>query len=197
MQWIFAGLGNPGSEYENTRHNVGRDVVLALAKKEAFTEWKDDKKTRSRVLKGELYGAKVTFLLPDTFMNRSGAALAPFGTSKKQIAQIVVVHDDLDLPLGTVKMSFGSGAGGHKGVESIQKALKTKDFVRVRIGISPSTPKGKTKKPDAEKVPDFVLGVFRAPEKEKVKAVQKKIFEGLELLLTSSLGAAMTKTNAQ
>lgn len=184
MQWILVGLGNPGAEYDNTRHNIGRDFLRALAKKEGLKEWKEDAKVHGHSAKMELFGAKALLLLPDTYMNSSGKALTTLVTSKKQAEQLVVVQDELDLPLGSVKIAFGSGAGGHRGVDSIQKALKTKDFIRIRIGISGATASGKLKKPDSEKVVDFVLGKFKPTEEEKLKKVRKVVFEAIELMLT-------------
>ncbi len=176
MQWIVAGLGNPGVEYDDTRHNVGRDFLRAVEKK---------------------IPKKIKIVLPDTYMNNSGAAFKKLVTSKKAAESLVVLHDELDLPLGVVKFSFGSGAGGHRGVESIQKAIKTKDFVRIRIGISPSTPSGKIKKPDAEKVVDFVLGKFKPKEVEKLKKVRKTVADALELLFEEGLDKARTEINSR
>jgi PTH1 family peptidyl-tRNA hydrolase len=176
MQWIVAGLGNPGSEYDGTRHNVGRDFLRALEKK---------------------IPKKIKIILPDTYMNDSGAAFKKIITSKKAAESLVVLHDELDLPLGVVKFSFGSGAGGHRGVLSIQQALKTKDFIRIRIGISPATPSGKIKKPDAEKTVDFVLGTFKPTEVVKLKKVQKTVADALELLFTEGLDKARTQINSR
>lgn len=184
MQWIIAGLGNPGKEFDNTRHNIGRDFLIALAKKEKAGEWKDDKKIHGQSLKGELFGKKALLVLPDTYMNHSGKAFVSVVGSKKQAEQLIVVQDELDLPLGTVKIAFGSSAGGHRGIDSIQKALKTKDFVRIRVGISPSTASGKIKKPDSKKVVDFVLGKFKPSEEDTLKKMRKTVFEAIELILT-------------
>lgn len=175
MNWIVAGLGNPGAEYTGTRHNVGRDFLEALAEK---------------------LPPKTKVVLPDVYMNNSGAALKKLVTSAKAAERLAVLHDDLDLPLGKVKLSFGSGAGGHNGVKSIQTALKTKDFVRIRIGISPATPSGKLKKVDSEKVVDFVLGTFRPPEREKLKKVRKTVARALELLVTEGKEAAMLEIHS-
>ncbi len=197
MQWIIAGLGNPGSEYNGTRHNVGRDFLLALAKKESDSDWKDDKKLHGQSQKAELFGKVALLVLPDTYMNNSGKAFVSIVGSKKQAEQFIVLQDELDLPLGVVRISFGSSAGGHRGVDSIQKALKTKDFVRIRIGISPSTPKGKIKKPDGEKVVDFVLGKFKTTEEDKLKKVRKAVFEAIELLVTDGREAATMHTHTK
>jgi PTH1 family peptidyl-tRNA hydrolase len=183
MQWIIAGLGNPDAGYTGTRHNTGRDFLMAIAKKEGAGEWKDDKKIKAQIIKGELFGKKTTLLLPETYMNNSGLSFKTLVGSKKQAEQLVVLQDELDLPLGRVKISFGSSAGGHRGIDSVQKALKTKDFVRIRIGISPSTPSGKLKKPDAEKTVDFVLGKFKPAEEEKLKKARKLVAEALKDLL--------------
>jgi PTH1 family peptidyl-tRNA hydrolase len=184
MHWIFVGLGNPGSEYDGTRHNIGRDFLLSIAKKEGVEKWKEDVKLHSLTAKGELFGKKATMVLPDTYMNNSGSALKSLVVSKKAAESLVVLQDELDMPLGRIKLSYGSSAGGHKGVDSIQRALKTKDFIRIRIGISPSTPSGKLKKPDSSDVTDFVLGKFKPAEQEKLKKMQKLVAEAMELLLT-------------
>jgi peptidyl-tRNA hydrolase, PTH1 family len=197
MQWLIAGLGNPGGEYDGTRHNVGRDFLIALAKKEGAGEWKEDKKIHGQSLKGELFGKKTLLVLPDTYMNNSGRAFVSLVGSKKQAEQLVVLQDELDLPLGVVKIAFGSSAGGHRGVDSIQRALKTKDFVRIRIGISPSTASGKIKKPDSKDVNDFVLGRFKPSEEEKLKKVRKTVFEALELMLTEGREVATMKVHTK
>ena len=197
MQWIIAGLGNPDSEYSGTRHNTGRDFLAAIAKKEKLGEWKDDKKLKAQVLKGELFGAKATLLLPETYMNNSGLSFKTLVGSKKQAEQLIVLQDELDLPLGRVKISFGSSAGGHNGVASVQKAIKTKDFVRIRIGISPSTPSGKLKKPDAEKIVPFVLGKFKPAEEDKLKVARKLVAEALKDLLIDGREAATMRLHSK
>lgn len=195
--WTIVGLGNPDLEYEGTRHNAGRDFLEAVAKKNSLSDWKKDKLKTALVAKGELYEEKAVLVLPETFMNNSGKAVRRFVGSVKAAAKLVVLHDDLDMPLGRVKISFGSGSGGHRGVESIQKAIHTKDFIRVRIGISPSTPSGKLKKPDSEKIIDFVLGKFKPTEADKLKKSQKLVEEGIKLLLTEGLGKTMTVINTK
>ncbi len=184
MAWTLVGLGNPGEEYVGTRHNVGRDFLQTILKKEGIDTWKDDKKLRSLTVKGDFFGTKVFAVLPETFMNNSGGALKPLIDTKKKLETLAVLQDDLDLPLGKIKISFGSGSGGHRGIESLQKALKSKDFVRIKIGISPSTSSGKLRKPDSAKITDFVIGKFRKPEEETLKKVRKIVGEALELLVT-------------
>jgi PTH1 family peptidyl-tRNA hydrolase len=176
MSWILVGLGNPGKEYAGTRHNVGREFLEALS--------------------GKL-PKKAKVVLPDVYMNNSGVALKNIATSRAQLQKLVVLHDELDLPLGRVKISFGGSAAGHNGVKSVQKALKSEEFVRIRIGISGATPKGKLKRPAPEKIGDYVLAKFKAAELTKLKAVRKTVAEALELLMEEGLERAMTETNAR
>ena len=197
MALIIVGLGNPGEEYVHTRHNVGRDLLVAIAKKEGIDMWKHDKSLRSLVAKGDFFGDAARLILPETYMNNSGGAVKPLIDSKKKLEKLVVIHDDLDLPLGKVKVSVGSGAGGHRGVASIQKALKSKDFARIRIGICPATPSGKPKKPDARKVVDFVIGKFKKPEEETLKKVKKMVSEALEHFADGGVARAMNVINAR
>jgi PTH1 family peptidyl-tRNA hydrolase len=195
--YTIVGLGNPDPQYQGTRHNIGRDFVMHIAKKNGITEWKKDKLKQSQTAKGDVAGEKVTFVLPETYMNDSGKAVRHFIASIKAAAKLIVLQDELDMPLGRIKLSFGSGAGGHKGIESIQRLIKTKDFVRIRIGISPSTPMGKLKKPDSEDVVTFVLGTFKPSEEEKLKKVRKAVEEAVETLLDEDLGKAMTIVNSK
>jgi PTH1 family peptidyl-tRNA hydrolase len=176
MSWIIAGLGNPDTQYDGTRHNVGRDFVAHL---------QDKLPKKAKVLDLNVY------------MNSSGGPIKKAVTSKKAAEQLVVVHDELDLPLGRVKISFGSSAGGHNGVKSIEKALKTKEYVRIRVGISGSTPSGKLKRPSPEKITDFVLGKFKPAEAEKLKKARKLVGEALALLLTEGKERAMTEINSR
>src|SRR3989344_5696434 len=110
---LVVGLGNPGEEYENTRHNTGRIMVEMIEKKIA--------------------GSKIKFVLPDTFMNNSGKAVASLIKTKKDLADLVVIYDDIDLPLGKIKISFNRSAGGHNGLGSVIKALKSEEFLRIRV----------------------------------------------------------------
>jgi len=193
MSFIIVGLGNPGQEYEETRHNAGRMAVELLS-----DDWSDDKKTRSLVSKAKIGKKPVALLLPETFMNKSGEALKPLVKSVKVAAELVVIHDDLDLPLGRVKMTFARGAGGHRGVESVKRAVKTDKFYQIKIGISPATPKGKIKKPQGEeKVQKFILSKFKPDELKILKKVNQKIAAGLELLLNKSPEAAMNELNTK
>ena len=116
--------------------------------------------------------------------------------SVKAAERLAVVYDDLDLPLGKIKISFGRGSGGHKGVESITRALKTKDFVRIRVGVAKATAKGVAKKlQDEDKVIDFILGSIRKPDMDELKKVFSTIDEALETIVTEGRERAMNKFN--
>ena len=157
MSYVIVGLGNPGDEYIGTRHNTGRMLVEAFAKKQGCNDFNFDKRANALVSEGKIKREKFTLVLPDTFMNKSGNAVAQFVKSKKAAEQLVVIHDDLDLPLGRIKLSFNRGSGGHRGVESVKRTLKTEAFIRMRIGISKDAGKGKVKKPVGEDaVGDFI-----------------------------------------
>jgi|SRR3989344_5908179 len=153
---LIIGLGNPGKKYENTRHNVGHMFIDEL----------ENKKLGGFIL------AKT-----ETFMNLSGQSVKSLYTKYKirDTRYIVVVHDDIDLPIGEFKIQQGRGAAGHKGVQSIINELGTKDFWRIRIGICP-----KDGKP--ENVENFVLQKFSKGEKEILKGVIKKIINDISLM---------------
>lgn len=190
------GLGNPGEEYEETRHNTGRMAVDFFHRAEKFPEWKIDKKSKSLISKGKIGKTEVLLIKPETFMNKSGISAASFVTSVKKARDLIVVYDDLDLPLGKMKISFNRGAGGHRGIESIERSLKTREFGRLRIGISSQTPGGKLKKPQGEKaVVDFILGKFRKSEGDDLKKVFKNASHALQMIISEGLEKAMGEYN--
>jgi PTH1 family peptidyl-tRNA hydrolase len=199
--FYIVGLGNPGEEYEKSRHNIGRMSVSSFAKGKDFSEFENDKKSKSLLSKGIVGKEKVFLVLPETFMNKSGTAISAFvkpkdPKSKKGIENVVVVYDDLDLPVGTMKISYNKGTGGHRGLESIVKALKTKEFARIRIGVSSTTASGKIKKPiGEEKVLDFILGKVKDSEMVELKKVFKKVNEALEIIITEGRERAMNIYN--
>ena len=196
MTWIIVGLGNPGEEYEGTRHNTGRMALEQFAKDSDFSDWKQDSKTKATTAKGTVGKTLAVAVLPDTFMNKSGNAVLKFVKSVKAAERMVVVYDDLDLALGTMKISFDRGSGGHKGIESIARAVKTKKFTRVRIGISPSTAAGKIKKPmGEEEVSEFILARFKQSELSELKAIFKKASEAVACIIAEGPMIGMNKFN--
>ncbi len=197
MAHVIIGLGNPEASYAKTRHNAGRMVVELLAKKEAFPEFVFRKASHAFVSEAILEGEKTTLVLPEVAMNLSGNTARSFIKSVKGAQKLLVVRDDLDLPLGTIKMTgYGRGAGGHKGVESIMRALKTKDFVQMKIGISNATPKGTLKKPNTEeKVIAHVLGVFSPKEEEILKTTLARAALAARAFVTEGLEKSMQLAN--
>ncbi len=195
MTYIIVGLGNPGEEYAGTRHSTGRMLVEWLGKS-YDAEWKTDKKLNAQTSKVTLGTSKVTLLLPDTFMNLSGKAVKPLVGSLKAAEKLLVVYDDLDLPFGTNKISFNRSSGGHKGLESIIKALKTEKFARIRVGISPTTPSGKIRKPQGEEnVTKVILGKFKPEELAVLKKLSKKVNLAVETFVSGNLQKAMSEFN--
>lgn len=195
MAYTIVGLGNPGGEYTNTKHNVGRMVVSALGDLHDI-ELKEHKASTSELGKGDIEGEKVTLQNPNTFMNKSGSAVSKVVKSVKAAEKLIVIYDELDLPLGKIKLSFGGGSGGHKGVESIARALKTKDFIRVRIGISNATPTGKLKKPKGEeKVVKYLMSDF-GKDKTVWNKMKKKGIEAVELILREGRVKAQNEVNS-
>lgn len=193
---LIVGLGNPGKEYENTRHNAGRIILEKIAKANDFSDWKNDMKLKSLRTKGELGSEKVEFLLPNTFMNNSGNAVAPIIDNVKKLKNLIVVYDDLDLPLGSLKISYNRSSGGHNGLESVIKRVKSREFIRIRIGVSPSTPTGKFRKPKGEEaVLKFLLGTFKEDELKIIKSISKKVTEIITMVSAEGKDKAMTLFN--
>lgn len=172
--YIIVGLGNPKEEYALTRHNAGRMAADFVGEKVS----------------------KIKVFVPDTFMNKTGGAVAKVVKSNKAAEKLIVIYDDLDLPLGVLKISYNRSSGGHRGVESIIKALKTREFIRIRIGVSPTTPSGKLKKPKGEAdVEKFILSEFKKSEMEILKKVFKKVAEAVETIVEEGKEVAMMRFN--
>ncbi len=198
MALVIVGLGNPGKEYEKTRHNAGRAAVELIAKNNDFDEFVFNKTSNALVSKGAIEGENATLALPETMMNLSGKAVAAFVKSPKAAKNLLVIHDDLDLPVGTIKMVFGRGSGGHKGVESIMRSIKTKDFARIRIGVAPAGKKNQAKKlKDEEKVIKLVIGKWKPAEEAAVKKSLKKAAEAVRLFATEGIDVATQFANTR
>lgn len=177
---LIVGLGNPDKEYEKTRHNVGFMAIDAFVGKE---KWNQSKKSKILYYKcGE-----VELIKPQTFMNLSGQAVA-YAAKKHNLAsnEILVIHDDIDLDLGKIKLSFNSGSAGNKGVQSIINHLKTKEFWRLRIGIGP-------KRGDASK---FVLKRFSRLQQPKLKKTIKQAIQAIEQIIADGPEKTQNEVNA-
>jgi len=160
---IIVGLGNPGEKYKNTRHNVGFQAINELAKENNFPEFKLSKKFNALVSEKE----NIVLVKPQTFMNESGKVVKALLKNTTRTV-LVVIHDDIDLPLGKIRISKNRGSAGHKGVESIIKEIGTKNFTRFRIGVS-----SKTEKP--KNIERYVLQKFNREEEKIIKQVIQEI----------------------
>lgn len=197
MPYIIAGLGNPGEEYVNTRHNTGRIILDAIRKEYSKDEFSYNKKINALTAEAKIGREKVTLVAPETFMNNSGKAIAPLVKSVKAAQKLVVIYDDFNLPLGRIRISFNRSSGGHNGLESIIKAVKTEAFLRIRIGVAPETAKGTAKTPHGdEKITKFILGPYKEDEIKELKKVAKRVVEAVEVLVKESKEKAMSVFNA-
>jgi peptidyl-tRNA hydrolase, PTH1 family len=184
--WLVVGLGNPGSEYARTRHNLGFMVVDQLAERIAASPWKI--KLGADVCEGKQGAEKVILCKPMEFMNLSGEAVGRVaGFWKVPVANILVVHDELDLPFGQLRLGAGGGPGGHNGVRSLIGTLGPA-FNRVRVGIS--------KPPAGHDGAGYVLGSFTRDEQKELPFVVTEAREAVEAVLTGGLTAAMNKFNS-
>ena len=192
--FLIIGLGNPEEKYKNTRHNIGREIVAEWQKKEDFADFAFEKKWNAYISKNK----SAILCLPETFVNKSGNAVAPAARFYKiKPKDIIVIHDDADIELGRTKMAYNKSSAGHKGVDSVQKALKTEAFWRLRIGIQPpirasQAKGGKKKRVEALKL---VLQKFAPAEQMALKKLKKKIFMGLALILEKGPEMAMNEIN--
>ncbi len=186
---LIIGLGNPDAEYENTRHNLGFLFIESLASDHG-SDLILDKKIGARVAKSKMIlGGKnysVIFARPESYVNTSGPIIAKLkAVYKARPEDIIIVHDDLDIPFGSVKLSFDKNSGGHRGVESIMKAIKTKKFFRIRLGTANSTLKKAYNQGENAKdalIKNFVLAKLTPKEKGELK----KLFKDAKDLLSSS-----------
>lgn len=184
---LIIGIGNPGEEYENTRHNVGFEIVNTIARKDE-AKFSFEKKFNAEVAKAKFNGKPVILIKPHTFVNKSGEAVKKaklFYKAKPE--DLVVVHDDLDIEFGNLKMSLGKDSGGHRGVQSIIDYLKTNKFWRLRIGTANRKLKTarhqSTLKQKKESVGNFVLAKFTSAEQAELKKIKKAALERLAEVL--------------
>ncbi len=194
MHYIV-GLGNPGKEYENTRHNVGFHMLQQFVEEAGLPSFHESSAQSGLLSEGVFQGQEISVLLPTTFMNASGSAvskLVPASSSDR----LTVIYDDVDIPVGEVKISFGRGDGGHNGIKSIIEKLGTKDFTRIRIGVSKrSLWTGKPVRPKGGSLSSYVLQKFSSKELVELKRVQETLKEMLAVLVTKGREAAMNQYN--
>ena len=191
MMILIIGLGNPGRKFRKTRHNLGRLVVSRWQKVVRFPKFKFEKKFNALISKGIFDNRKMILALPETFMNNSGKSVKLLVTRYRlPITNLQVVHDDIDLPIGKIKIVKNRGAAGHKGVQSIIDELGTKNFIRFRIGIKPKTYNLTPKTLD-----EFVLQKFNKKEEKILKEVIKRTCQAIEIALKEGVEKAMSRFN--
>ena len=185
---LVVGLGNPGEEYDKTRHNVGAEVVEILARRHGGKLRKQ--KERSLTDQVNVGGKRMALAIPLTYMNLSGEAVAPlvrrYGVEP---GQLVVVQDEMDFELGRLQVKDGGGLAGHNGLKSIVAHLHTQDFVRVRIGIG--------KPPGSRQGADHVLRRFSKTERKEIDVALEEAADAVELILAEGVDVAMNRVNAR
>jgi PTH1 family peptidyl-tRNA hydrolase len=188
--WLVVGLGNPGPSYARTRHNVGQMVLDVLAARQQGS-WRRDRSGRADVVEGRvgpLPGVRMVLAKPRSYMNDSGgpvAALVRF--HKVSPERLVVVHDEIDLPYGTLRLKRGGGDNGHNGLRSLRQALGTGDFCRVRFGVG--------RPPGRQDAADFVLTPFAAPERPELGGHLETATDAVECLLEAGIVEAQNRFN--
>ncbi len=187
---LIVGLGNPGRGYASNRHNIGFICLKHLARTHGIKF--DQKKGLARIGLGKAAGNEVVLARPQTYVNQSGQSVSRLIRKFNiNINDLLVIHDDLDLPLVKIRLSSGSSSGGHKGINSIIQELGSQDFIRIRVGIG---------RPDKAKVSEddviaYVLSDFTPDEKKVIDKIVPKVSEAILCLLTEGLTAAMNKFN--
>jgi PTH1 family peptidyl-tRNA hydrolase len=185
---LVVGLGNPGEEYDKTRHNVGAEVVEILARRHGGKLRKQ--KERSVTDEVNVGGKRMALAVPLTYMNLSGEAVAPlvrrYGVEP---GQLIVVQDEMDFELGRLQVKNGGGLAGHNGLKSIVAHLHTQDFVRIRIGIG--------KPPGSRQGADHVLRRFSKAERQEIDVVLEEAADAIELILAEGVNVAMNRVNAR
>jgi PTH1 family peptidyl-tRNA hydrolase len=178
VDWLLVGLGNPGSEYAGTRHNIGFEIADRLAARWGLPRPKSRYRgllTEGRTGPG---GPRVAILLPQTYMNDAGQSVSPArGALKVPLDRVLVLHDEIDLPFGEIRVRTGGGLAGHNGLKSLKQGLGSPDFTRVRVGV------GRPPTTDPDRVAAYVLGRFREP-REDVDALIERAADAAEQALS-------------
>jgi PTH1 family peptidyl-tRNA hydrolase len=189
---IIVGLGNPGKKYEKTRHNLGFRVVNEFAKESNFPDFKLKKKFLAEIKEGKIAGEKIILAKPQTFMNNSGQSVRLLTRGYKlEPNNLIIVHDDIDLTRGKIKIIKNHGSAGHKGVQSIIDELGSKNFVRFRIGIKPVA----SDRRQTTKLEKIVLQKFNKEEEKILKEVIERTCQAIEMTIKEGTEKAMNEFN--
>jgi PTH1 family peptidyl-tRNA hydrolase len=183
VDWLIVGLGNPGAEYAGTRHNIGFEVAGELTRRWGLSKPKD--RYRGLISEGRTGpgGPRVALLMPQTYMNDAGRSVGPArGELQVALDRVLVLHDEIDLPFGEIRVRQGGGLAGHNGLKSIREGLGSPDFARIRVGV------GRPPTTDPDRVAAFVLGRFREPQDE-VQALIEAAADAAEQVLAQGIPA--------
>ena len=189
---IIVGLGNPGEKYKNTRHNIGFEAISCFRKKqENFSDWKLNKKFNSKISEGKIKNEKIILAKPQTFMNNSGEAVIKITKYYKVSPEkLLVIYDDIDLPIGKIRIRKNGSSGGHLGLQSIINFLSSKNFTRLKIGVAQKTVNNK--KRDASKI---VLKKITKKEGADLSQAIKKVVEATTNILEKGSDETMNLFN--
>jgi len=189
---LIVGLGNPGKSYANNRHNVGFQCLNHFARLHSIRL--DRRQCRARVGTGEVKGERLVLAKPGTFVNLSGKSIACLVHKHNiPLSDLLAIYDDLDLPLGKIRLRQSGSSGGHKGMSSIISALGSEDFPRIRVGIGRPRAEGQSISEDA--IVNYVLSDFTPQEEAIIKSVIAQVSEAIDCFLTQGIEAAMSKFN--
>ena len=184
--YLIVGLGNPGKKYEKTRHNIGFLIVSLLAKKYNITNINNEFDALTG--RGEVAGDGILLVQPLTYMNRSGIAVKKIVNNYKiSLDKLLIIYDDMDIPVGNIRLKNNGSSGGHNGMNSIITKLGVAEFPRLRIGIGHP--------PEEIEVTDYVLGFFAGEDKKLIADAANKAVSAVDLFLKDSLSQAMNKYN--
>ncbi len=189
LPWLIAGLGNPGKDYAQTRHNIGYLVTDLLAERmgERFTK---HRRAHADSVEGRLDGTRAVLIRSRSYMNESGAAIrAAADYSNIPISQIIVVHDELDIEFGAIKIKVGGGDGGHNGIKSTKKSLGSGDFYRVRVGIG--------RPPGRQDPADYVLRSFGSSERKELPLVVDSAADAVEVIINEGIAVAQNRYHSK
>jgi peptidyl-tRNA hydrolase, PTH1 family len=188
-RWLVVGLGNPEAEYGGTRHNVGADVVRAFARRE-HADLARNKRVRCEIAQAPVAGVRFVLAIPSSYMNTSGGPVQQAAAwFKVPVERIIVCHDDLDLEVGSLRLKRGGGHAGHNGLKDLDRALGSREYLRVRIGIG--------RPPGRMPSKDHVLRRFPPAERATIDVVLEEAVDAIELLVTDGLEPAQNRYHAK
>lgn len=191
---VIVALGNPGDKYEHTRHNAGRLLMSEVIKEWNMPSMISSAKYGGEISEGMVMGQEVRVLLPGTYMNESGRAVVK-AVEAGETDKLIVIYDEIDIPLGEFKLSFGRGSGGHNGLKSVIDAVGTPNFLRVRVGIAHRTFFGNVVRPTGDRLADYVLGQLSSREEKKLLGIMPEVSKALETAIKEGKDKAMNMFN--